>query len=422
MSTDVYNLKWKHFYSNQSSCLIDLFTKNNNTDVTLVTDDKAAFQAHQFVLSACSSVFKDLLLNNPHPYPMIYLNGVKKCELDSLLQFIYLGKTQFDHSRMEKFLKNGRDLGIKQLSQPLVSNDEILTKETFICDEMEDAEDKSENLMRVNFDEKRVHLSEKTSNQRLTKEQTIITAYMCDKCEAPGFNSMQELSLHSKNIHESRRFNCQIKTSDMSNLKHEGVRYSCDICTYKARRKGDLKWHKESNHKGVRYTCDRCDYMVSQLGTLKRHKESIHKGIRYSCDICNYKASRKDNLKLHNDSIHEDIKYSCDFCEYKASQKSSLKKHKESIHKGFRYPCDICNHKATTTRDLKRHKKSIHEGVRYSCDICDFKASQLGNLKLHKGSIHEGVKYYCHSCEYFATQKGSLTRHIKEKHAGEISK
>ena len=109
-----YHLKWKHFKVNQDNSLKEIFSKNQNADVTLVSDDKVLFSAHKFILSACSPVFKDLLLNNPHPHPMIYLNGVKKFELDSLLQFIYLGKTQFYLSKMEKLLEIGRDLQIKQ--------------------------------------------------------------------------------------------------------------------------------------------------------------------------------------------------------------------------------------------------------------------------------------------------------------------
>ena len=130
MFNDVYNLRWKHFKINQDSALEELFTKNNNqADVTLVSDDKVAFPAHKFILGACSPILKDLLTNNPHPHPMIYLKGVKKFELNSILQFIYLGKTQFFHSRMEKFFATGRELQIKLLSQPLIENHEVTDRD-----------------------------------------------------------------------------------------------------------------------------------------------------------------------------------------------------------------------------------------------------------------------------------------------------
>ena len=94
--------------------------------------------------------------------------------------------------------------------------------------------------------------------------------------------------------------------------KHEGVRYPCDSCDYKATKKSNLKQHKENIYKGVRYACDSCDYNATTTDNLKKHKDFMHKGIRYSCDLCDYTATRKDHLKLHKDSIHEGVRYSCD--------------------------------------------------------------------------------------------------------------
>ena len=39
---------------------------------------------------------------------------------------------------------------------------------------------------------------------------------------------------------------------------------------------GSLKEHVESIHEGVRYPCDQCDYKATQKGSLKRHKKSNH--------------------------------------------------------------------------------------------------------------------------------------------------
>ena len=100
----IYNLKWNHFNVNQNYNLEELLTKNIQTDVTLVSDDKVAFSAHKFVLGASSSVLKDLLISNPHSHPIVYLNGVKNFELNSILQFIYLGKIQFFQSRKRDWM------------------------------------------------------------------------------------------------------------------------------------------------------------------------------------------------------------------------------------------------------------------------------------------------------------------------------
>ena len=68
------------------------------------------------------------------------------------------------------------------------------------------------------------------------------------------------------------------------------------------------------------------------MSTKATQKMSVHEGIKYHCDQCDYKATLKSNLKKHNMSIHEGIKYQCDQCDYKATQKGNLKGHKMSIH------------------------------------------------------------------------------------------
>ena len=117
MNQEILSLRWKDFSTHLSSSLTDVFTENSFSDVTLVSDDLIQFQAHKCVLSACSPVLKNLLLNNPHSHPLIYLRGVKQQELQSILQFIYLGEARFYEGKMDKFMEAVKDLQIKQLAE-----------------------------------------------------------------------------------------------------------------------------------------------------------------------------------------------------------------------------------------------------------------------------------------------------------------
>ena len=56
---------------------------------------------------------------------------------------------------------------------------------------------------------------------------------------------------------------------------HEGVKYHCNQCEFKASQKGDLKKHKMSVHVGDKYQ-----------GDLKRHEMSVHEGVKYQCSQC----------------------------------------------------------------------------------------------------------------------------------------
>ena len=121
MSREIYSLKWEFFGSSLSSSLSHALKNPECSDVTLVSDDKIPFQAHKFVLSACSTVMKNILHNHPHPHRLLFLRGVKHQQLRSILQFIYLGEIKLHHDNMESFVQAAKDLKIKKLSDAFLT-------------------------------------------------------------------------------------------------------------------------------------------------------------------------------------------------------------------------------------------------------------------------------------------------------------
>ena len=110
MEADKFSLILKNVNAPLAFSLSDLLTENILSDLTLVSDDQIQLQAHKFVLSACSPVLKNLLLDNPHSHPLIYLRGVKQEEFQSILHFI-LGRPD---STKAIWIK---DLQISQLAE-----------------------------------------------------------------------------------------------------------------------------------------------------------------------------------------------------------------------------------------------------------------------------------------------------------------
>ena len=76
-------------------------------------------------------------INNSHP--VIYLRGIQYSEIESILQFIYLGEAKFYEETMNEFLSVSKSLEIQELSkdveidQPQVDssnqNKEFVTEE-----------------------------------------------------------------------------------------------------------------------------------------------------------------------------------------------------------------------------------------------------------------------------------------------------
>ena len=80
-------------------------TSSEFADVTLVTDDKKQIRAHRNILSACSPVFKNILqVDSNNTNPVIYLRGIQHSEMESIMQFIYLGEARLHEARMIEFL------------------------------------------------------------------------------------------------------------------------------------------------------------------------------------------------------------------------------------------------------------------------------------------------------------------------------
>ena len=77
MQEDKYTLTWHTYTDHLRDILKELSSDESFADVTLVTDDKKQIKAHRNILSACSSVFKEILQinTNKHFEPVLVCCG-----------------------------------------------------------------------------------------------------------------------------------------------------------------------------------------------------------------------------------------------------------------------------------------------------------------------------------------------------------
>ena len=120
-----YNLHWHSYSDHLREALNEMMISSEFADVTLVTDDKQQIRAHRNILSACSPVFKSILqIDSKNANPVIYLRGIQHSEMESIMQFIYLGEAKFYKERMSEFLMVAKNLEIKELSTGIELNDQ----------------------------------------------------------------------------------------------------------------------------------------------------------------------------------------------------------------------------------------------------------------------------------------------------------
>ena len=444
-----YSLTW-HAYSDYLKSMMKEFLMNEEfSDVTLVTEDKKQIKANINILRACIPVFKDILKKEKNSSTIIYLRGIQFSEMESILQFIYLGEATFYEERMDKFLAVAKSLEIKELcnaenetkiepeSEPLSSEStENLQEEIDLSDDVEASQEKqrivdfssvleikelcnAENETKIEYEPLASDSTEKL------EEETVLS----DEVEAPQ---------------EKQRI-----------VASDNFRFECHQCHKTYLDREGIRQHKRAVHERVLYPCDHCNYQATRQNHLMVHIQSIHEGVKFVCDQCDQKFSRKDNLRTHiknkqcfsrpggkpkqkpgatnaanesketkeepehaplpNDSVRstknfEEETVISDYVEVDAPQKE------QGIVVGdnFRFECDQCDKTYLNRNILKQHKQVIHEGVRYPCDRCDYQAKKKCHLITHIESKHEGVKFACDQCHSMLS-RNHLREHIKNK-------
>ena len=114
-----YNLSWHSFSDHLGSVFREVYEGGQHSDVMLISEDQTQFKAHKIVLSACSPVFKKIIDSNPTQHTLIYLRGIQRYELESILQFMYLGEGKIQLERIEEFIKVAKDLEVQEISSSL---------------------------------------------------------------------------------------------------------------------------------------------------------------------------------------------------------------------------------------------------------------------------------------------------------------
>jgi len=134
--SEKFSLKWNEFQVSVCGSFKDVREDEDFSDVTLVSDDDKHMKANKVILAASSSVFRNIIKSNRHPYPVIFLRGFKSCYLEYLLDFIYLGEVKVPQEDLKEFLDSAEDLKIKGLTEKSLENMQSLNSSNEIKQEL----------------------------------------------------------------------------------------------------------------------------------------------------------------------------------------------------------------------------------------------------------------------------------------------
>ncbi|KAG1676900.1 Protein bric-a-brac 2 [Nymphon striatum] len=128
MTSQQLCVKWNNHQNNMLGIFSELLVNDHFVDVTIACDGES-LKAHRMVLSACSPFFKDLLISNPCPHPIIILNNIDFKDLKILLDFMYKGQVNVRKDKLQNVLKAAEILKVKGLGEVAKSNKEFSSSE-----------------------------------------------------------------------------------------------------------------------------------------------------------------------------------------------------------------------------------------------------------------------------------------------------
>ena len=125
MVGDKYCLRWGAHEKNLNKVFSDLRRDEHFCDLTIACED-LQFQAHKVVLSAGSQFFKSILKKHCHPYPLIYLTGVKAHDMKLLLDFMYCGEVTLEEDHLQSFIAAAEEFKVQGLNK--IQSQELQSK------------------------------------------------------------------------------------------------------------------------------------------------------------------------------------------------------------------------------------------------------------------------------------------------------
>ena len=362
--TDLINVAWNEFQTSAVNTFKGLEGDTHFTDVTLACGDGGSVKVHKVVLSMCSQLFRDIIIQNPHPHPLIYLADCDLEDLKSLLQFIYRGEVLLEQGKLEKFMGTAKRFKVKGLGEKG-------------CDR---------EIKSANIDGKEVKsVQHETIPDRMDQEEST-TIEQSERVDTNGKNLV-----HSKSV--------ELEADKKSETATKEVFYEKVIVTPEIKQESPEETYLENKSHDAKissckrsrstHTCSICGVQRSSKNNLEMHmKTKHHFGEKLQCDQCKYDTAYKDVLDKHILIKHTDFRYPCNQCDYKATQKGTLKAHRENKHEGKTFTCEKCGNIFTLKSSYRCHMEVKHGERRYKCDSCDYVAGQMPHLKSHKKSKH----------------------------------
>ncbi|ALC49446.1 CG12236 [Drosophila busckii] len=373
-TTQQYSLRWNNYLRHLTYSLDNHRLNDDFVDVSLCVDGRK-IKAHKVVLSSCSSYFKEIFKENPHPHPVIIFKFIKFEDLNSIVEFMYQGEVNVQQEALQSFLQTAELLAVQGLTAeekekpqlpvaPLINDDDnMYTTETVdyaVKDEQTIVKSTEMTFLRgtVKMDIPDYIVSEvddrlsdgatpqtsqdasnaagQTVAQYSSEYEILTESEIEEKYQADADNSeiaIEMTRLLSTATTSSSTGNSQTVLED-ANDATTGTTTTVSVTPVKTDNKASgttaataagagaevevLQTSLEDPNAAqcaLNLTCNFCKRRLQSMNALRRHIASRHTDIQskeYECFICMRNFKTKWSLSTHNSRFHRDVRLTKD--------------------------------------------------------------------------------------------------------------
>ena len=222
------------------------------TDVTLACEDGQQVEAHKVILASSSRFFQNLLEKNIHPFPIIYMRGMKYDDLLAIVNLLYFDEANVRKENVDSFLKIAEELQLQGLTREVEGDKKsALEVENQVQPNMEKPRDQPP----ATANSPKIHTPQKEPK---TDKKVVLSP---------------EAKRDLKEIEE--RFNYII--SKNRDINANQTAFMCKVCGKKDSDSAIIRNHIENDHaQEFNIPCGICQKRFRPGKALRKHKEIVH--------------------------------------------------------------------------------------------------------------------------------------------------
>ena len=463
------------YLENQTRYYNELLESQEMSDVTLACDGYEV-GAHKTIISGSSQFFKEVIRKSKHVNPYIYIKGVSKETLETVLKFIYAGEATARTDNLEKLVDAGNELKVfglmKEPPKKLISVSHKKQMESYVDINTDSV---GSGQLETNVNDKNVtdfvkiehcELEEADglveeppkASKRVSKKKHMESSVDINT-DGIGSGPHETSVNESKDESDSARLRKEINDRITTNVDDLGNKsFKCNVCQREFATIGYARPHIETHLEGFSHKCKFCDVVKRTRKMIHYHQNRYHITMNNGSNVTekhnedNEESKTTTETELDMDVVSEEEVKTADAKVASASEEEDwtgddkvAKKHNEDKEEGkteTEKDMNAVYEELDRTADRKVTKNLVigeivddsnrerfeeeleslmitggTEGnILYECKMCQKVIKKKAYMKLHAEIHMVGFSHKCKYCETVKKTMRSIQLHEWDQH------